>query len=87
MTGALIGAFQKGKPADCFPHVQMLKLFDFLIYAKEIYVYCYPLKLLGITKVVVEDYSFPFTKGENIQAYDFKLTSDHAYNLLDEVKK
>jgi hypothetical protein len=85
VNGALIGAFQKGKPEDCFPKIQMLKLFDFLTYSKEIFIYSYPLELLGITKVVVEDYSFPFTKGENVQAYELKLTSDHGYNLLDEI--
>ena len=87
VTGALIGAMQKGKPADCYPIADLKKLFDFLIYAKEIYVYCVPLFELGINKVVIEDYSFPFTKGENVQAYDLKLVSDHGYNLLDEIQQ
>lgn len=87
VTGALIGAMQKGKPEDCYPIADLKKLFDYLIYAKEIYVYCVPLFELGINKVVVEDYSFPFTKGENVQAYDLKLVSDHGYNLLDEIPK
>jgi hypothetical protein len=82
VTGVLIGKEMKGTAEDCFPRRQMEELFKYLVYAKEIYIYCHPLEILGITKVVIEDYSFPFTKGENVQAYDLKLTSDYSYNLL-----
>lgn len=82
VTGVLMGNMLQGTPEQTFPREQMERLFEFLIYAKEIFVYCHPLEILGINKVVVEDYSFPFTKGENVQAYDLKLTSDFAYNLL-----
>jgi hypothetical protein len=53
-----------------------------LSFAKEIYIFCHPLEAVGIIKVVVEDFTFPFTKGENVQAYDLKLTSDSVYSLL-----
>lgn len=82
VTGVLIGSLMQGKVEDCFPKAQMIALFEYLKFNKEIYIYCEPLEILGITKVVVEDYSFPFTKGENVQAYDIKLTSDYSYNLL-----
>lgn len=82
ITGALIGSLMKGKPEDCYPVDQMTDLFEFLKYSKEIFVYCFPLEKLGITKLVIEDYSFPFTKGENVQAYDIKTLSDFGYNLL-----
>lgn len=82
VTGVLIGSIMRGTAEDCFPKAQFQQLFDFLKFSKEIYIYCYPLEVLGITKVVVEDYSFPFTKGENVQAYELKLTSDYSYNLL-----
>lgn len=82
ITGALIGSLMKGKPEDCYPKQQMIELFEFLKHNKEIYVYSYPLELLGVTKLVIEDYSFPFTKGENVQAYDIKAISDFSYNLL-----
>lgn len=82
VTGVLIGNMLQGTPEQTFPREQMERLFEFLIYAKEIFVYCHPLEILGINKVVVEDYSFPFTKGENVQAYDIKLVSDFAYNLI-----
>lgn len=82
ITGVLIGSIMQGKPEDCFPREQFVKLFEFLRHSKEIFIYCHPLDLLSITKVVVEEYSFPFTKGENVQAYELKLTSDYSYELL-----
>lgn len=82
VTGVLMGSLTTGKFEECFPRAQMQKLFEFLKYNKEFYIYCAPLEILGITKVVVEDYSFPFTKGENVQAYDLKLLSDDDYILL-----
>lgn len=82
VTGVLMGNMLQGNPEQTFPREQMERLFEFLKHSKEFFVYCHPLEILGITKVVVEDYSFPFTKGENVQAYDLKLTSDFAYNLL-----
>jgi hypothetical protein len=82
VTGILMGSLTTGKFEECFPREQMQRLFEFLKYNKEFYIYCAPLEILGIIKVVVEDYSFPFTKGENVQAYDLKLTSDDFYNLL-----
>lgn len=82
VTGVLIGKLLKGSVEDCFPKKQMKALFEYMIFNKEIYVFSEPLFQMGITKVVVEDYSFPFTKGENVQAYDIKLVSDSSYSLL-----
>jgi hypothetical protein len=82
VTGVLMGSMQRGSAEDCFPRKQMESLFEFLKYNKEFFIYCAPLEIIGVTKVVVDDYSFPFTKGGNVQAYDLKLTSDFSYNLL-----
>jgi Domain of unknown function (DUF6046) len=82
VTGVLMGSVLQGSVENCYPKAQMKALFDYLKFNKEIYVYSEPLAQMGITKIVVEDYSFPFTKGENVQAYDIKLVSDFAYNLL-----
>lgn len=82
VTGVLMGNLLSGSVEDCFPRKQMESLFAFLKHNKEFYIYCAPLEIMGVTKVVVEDYSFPFTKGENVQAYDLKLVSDFSYNLL-----
>ena len=82
VTGILMGQITTGLAEDTYPIDQMQKLMEFLTFAKQIFVYCLPLEKAGITRVVVEDYTFPFTKGENVQAYDLKLTSDYSYNLL-----
>ncbi len=86
VTGLLMGSVESGLVEDCYPKDQMLRLFDFLTYSKEIFVQCEPLEILGINKAVVLEYSFPFTKGENVQAYEIKLVSDHSYQLLVEDK-
>jgi hypothetical protein len=82
VTGILMGQLTTGLAEDTYPIKQLESLMEYLSFEKEIFIYSLPLEKLGITKVVVEDYSFPFTKGENVQAYDLKLTSDFAYNLL-----
>lgn len=82
INGVLIGSILKGNVDECYPKEQLTRLFEFLKFSKEFYIYSYPMEILNITKVVVEDYSFPFTKGENVQAYELKLTSDYSYNLL-----
>lgn len=87
ITGVLIGENMTGKPEDCFPAKQMTDLFEFLKHSKDIFVYCHPLERLGITRLVIEDYSFPFTKGENVQAYEINAISDFDYNLFIELEK
>lgn len=85
ITGVLIGALLKGKYQDCYPKDDFEKLKKVLTHAKEIRVNCAPLELLGIHKIVIDDFSFPFTKGENVQAYEIKACSDYSYNLLMEL--
>ncbi|GEP52381.1 hypothetical protein FNO01nite_30530 [Flavobacterium noncentrifugens] len=82
ITGALFGSILTGAVEDCFPVEDFRKLNAVLKHSKEVRVNCAPLELLGITKIVVEDFSFPFTKGENVQAYEVKVISDSSYNLL-----
>lgn len=82
ITGILMGKKLKGKPADCFPIKQMTDLFNYLIHSGSLYVYSHPLETLGINHIVIEDYSFPFTKGENMQAYEIKALSDYPYSLI-----
>jgi hypothetical protein len=82
ITGVLIGSIMQGKAEDCFPSQKLSELFEFLIAAKSINVYNHALERLGILKIVIYDYSFPFTKGENVQAYELKCKSDDAFELL-----
>lgn len=85
ITGVLMGKKLRGKPEDCYPKAQMNSLFEFLTAQKEIYVFCHLFEPLGINRIVIEDYSFPFTKGENVQAYEIKAVSDSIHKLLIEV--
>ena len=61
------------------------KLKEVLTHAKQVKVNCAPLELLGINDIVIDDFSFPFTKGENVQAYEIKACSDFSYNLLMKI--
>jgi hypothetical protein len=84
ITGVLIGSILRGDVSQCFPKEDFLKLKELLEFRKVWGVECEPLQLLGINKLVVEDMSFPFTKGENVQAYEMSVTSDFDYDLLLE---
>jgi len=85
ITGALIGAIEMGDSSQTFPRKDFEMLRDYIIKGKRIKVYCEPLQLLGINYLVISDFSFPFTKGENVQAYEIKAYSDFDYNLLLDI--
>ena len=85
ITGALIGSLLTGDIEECYPKNDFQKLKDYMIEAKRISVRCEPLQLLDIGHIVVEDFSFPFTKGENVQAYEIKAYSDFDYKLLLDI--
>lgn len=85
ITGVLMGSLLKGTVEDCFPRADFEKLKKILAHSKHIKVTCPPFELLGINSIVIDDFSFPFTKGENVQAYEIKCCSDFSYNLLIEI--
>lgn len=82
ITGVLMGSILRGNHEQCFPKKDMIELFEYLIAAKRIQIYNEALETLGILYCVIYDYSFPFTKGENVQAYEIKCKSDDAFDLL-----
>lgn len=84
ITGALIGSILTGDVSQCFPKSDFEKLRDILESRKSWGIQCEPLQLLGISKIVVYDMNFPFTKGENVQAYEISVKSDFDFNLLLE---
>ena len=87
ITGMLIGDKMIGSHEDCFPTQDFEKLRDFLIQPKRIKVNCEPLQLLGINYLVIESFDFPFTKGENVQAYIIKGYSDANSDLLKVIEE
>lgn len=85
ITGVLMGSVMTGNVQDCFPKKDFEALLKIMNNAKQIKVACAPFELLGVNQIVIDDFSFPFTKGENVQAYEMKCSSDFSYNLLLEI--
>lgn len=85
ITGFLMGSIMTGRTEDCFPRDDFQFLKEIITAPNSIKVLCEPLQLLGIDNIVVEDFSFPFTKGENVQAYEIKALSDFDYKLLLDI--
>lgn len=87
ITGAFYGDQMQGKAAQTYPRYEMEKLRDYLLTPEALEVKCEPLQILNINKIVIESVSFPFTKGENVQAYEIKAISDFPYDLIYKRKK
>lgn len=87
ITGAFLGEKMKGKPAETYPRKDMEKLRDILLSPRAIKVECEALQILNITHLSIIDMSFPFTKGESVQAYEIKAKSDFPWNLIYKRKK
>jgi hypothetical protein len=86
ITGFLMGAIEKGNVQDCFPRVEFERLRD---YCKSglVEIRLAPLEMLNISEIVIEDFDFPFTKGENVQAYELTAYSDFTSDFLLEIKE
>jgi hypothetical protein len=85
ITGVLIGSLLTGSVEDCYPIFDFMELKKIMTIDTVVQVQCEPLQLLGINQIVIEDFSFPFTKGENVQAYEIKAYSDFQHQLLIEL--
>ena len=85
ITGFLMESIMTGDVASCFPRDDFQFLNEIITAAQSIKVYCEPLQLLGINQLVIEEFNFPFTKGENVQAYEIKAYSDFDYKLLLDI--
>jgi len=86
ITGALFGEYEIGDYGRCYPRKDFEKLKKFLTAATVVAVKCELLQLLGINNIVIESFDFPFTKGENVQAYEIKAYSDESIKLILDVK-
>ncbi len=86
ITGAFYGYSEFGKSPDTYPREDMERLRDYLLTAERLRVNSEPLQMLGINFIVIEEMSFPFTKGENVQAYEIRAVSDFPWKLLYERK-
>lgn len=86
ITGSLIGYEMTGTPEKAYPREDFEALREYCTHPNGIEVLCEPFQLLGITSIVVEDFTFPFTKGENVQAYELKAVSDFTSEILLEIE-
>lgn len=87
ITGAFYGENLIGSVGETFPRKDFEKLRDYCTWPQGLTVQCEPLQLLGINNITVEDFTFPFTKGENVQAYEIKALSDFSANFLLEIEE
>ena len=67
-----------------YPTNELSTLYQVITQHKAIEVQNELLQLLNVHQIVVEPYSFPFSKGENVQNFSIDAYSDDAYELLLE---
>lgn len=82
ITGAFYGQKMRGSYAETYPREEMEKLRDYLLAPEAIEVKCELFQIFGINKISIDSINFPFTKGESVQAYEIKATSDFPWQLL-----
>lgn len=68
-----------------YPEKDVQRLMYYIRQKHPIYVKNELLAMLDIHQIVVESFSFPFSKGENVQNYTIEAVSDELYNLLIEM--
>jgi hypothetical protein len=69
-----------------YPSQELLALYQAITQRKAIEIKNELLQLLNVHQIVVEPYSFPFSKGENVQNFSIDAYSDDLYELFIEVK-
>lgn len=65
-----------------FPREDLVTLMKYCTAKEPIDVKCPLLEILGVTKIVIEDYQLPFTKGPQNQNYSITAYSDTEWSLL-----
>lgn len=82
ITGAFYGEKLIGAYPETYPREDMERLRDYLLTPERLQVKSEPLQILGINYIVIEEVNFPFTKGENVQAYEIRAVSDFDWDLV-----
>lgn len=85
IKGVLIGSLLTGSIEECYPKEDFERLRSYFACGERIEVFCEPLNLLDILEIVIVDISFPFTKGENVQAYEINAYSDTPTQVLIDI--
>lgn len=82
ITGAFYGEKMRGAYPETYPREDMERLRDYFLIPERLQVKSEPLQILGINYISIEEVNFPFTKGENVQAYEIKAVSDFDWDLV-----
>lgn len=69
-----------------YPESDIQDLMYYLNQRQSLYVKNELLQLLDIHQIAIESYSFPFSKGENVQNFSIDAVSDDKYKLFIDVK-
>lgn len=85
IKGVLMGSILTGSIEECYPKEDFERLRSYFACGERIQVFCDPLNMLDILEIVIEDISFPFTKGENVQAYEINAYSDVPTPILIDI--
>lgn len=72
----------RGQDERTYPEDSLTTLYRIVTRREPIGVKNELLQMLGIHYIVVEDYSFPFSKGEDVQNYVINAVSDEISNLF-----
>jgi hypothetical protein len=72
---------------NVYPREDVGKLRYYCEAREGIDVECELFEIFGITRIVIEDYGIPFTKGENRQEYNITAYSDDSLKLLIDVEE
>lgn len=70
------------KNSENFPEADLNQLIKYCTAQEPLDVACPALERLGITRIVIEERSLPFTKGPENQNFSFKAYSDDDWQLL-----
>lgn len=71
---------------NTYPESDVQKLMYYVNQKRPIYVKNDLLASLNINQIVIESYSLPFSKGENVQNYTINAWSDHLFELFIDTK-
>ena len=82
ITGAFYGEKMRGAYPETYPREDMERLRDYFLIPERLQVKSEPLQILGVNYISIEEVNFPFTKGENVQAYEIKAVSDFDWDLV-----
>ena len=69
-----------------YPENDVQQLMYYISQKRALSVKNYLFAMLGIHQIIVESYSFPFSKGENVQNYSIEAYSDDLYELFIDVR-